>query len=155
MVILARKSQDICRPTRRIERLSQITAATMRTAVAAMGVAISCFATSSAAKADANTLRELYVDLNKCLATAAVRGAPGSELTIVFSLRRDGGLLGKPRVSFWSSKGGADQQRDFANQVATAFDKCLPISITDALGGAIAGRPLSMRFVVRPRETNI
>ena len=113
-----------------------------------------CFATPGLA-ADANTLRQLYEALNNCLSAASIRGAPGSELTIVFSLRRDGSLLGAPRISFWGLKGTTSEQRDFAKQVANAFDKCLPIPITAALGGAIAGRPLSMRFVVRPPQTNI
>jgi hypothetical protein len=121
--------------------------------VIALGSIGGCFATPSLA-VDANTLRQLYETLNICLNAAAIRGAQGSELTIVFSLRRDGTVLGAPRISFWSLKGTADEQRDFAKQVANAFDRCLPVPITSALGGAIAGRPLSMRFVVRPHETN-
>jgi hypothetical protein len=120
----------------------------------ATSVAMGCFAAPCPA-ADANTLRQLHDALDNCLSAASIRGTPGSELTIVFSLRRDGSLLGAPRISFWSLKGTTSEQHEFAKQVANAFDTCLPVPITAALGGAIAGRPLSMRFVVRPRETNI
>jgi hypothetical protein len=101
-------------------------------------------------RAPANTLQELFSQLDNCLVVP--NGAAGSELTVVFSLRRDGSLLGRPRISFAKLQGSATEQRAFAEGVASAFNKCLPASITDGLGGAIAGRPLTMRFVVRPRE---
>jgi hypothetical protein len=99
----------------------------------------------------ANTLQELFSQLDHCF--AAPKGATGSEVTVVFSLRRDGSLLGKPRISFAKLSGPATDQRAFAEGIASAFDMCLPALITDGLGGAIAGRPLSVRFVVRARET--
>jgi hypothetical protein len=94
-------------------------------------------------------LRELFAELDRCLVIS--KGAAGSELTVVFSLRRDGGLLGKPRISFSKLAGDAVEQCRFAEDIAKGFDRCLPVSITDALGGAIAGRPMSVRFVVRAR----
>jgi hypothetical protein len=100
----------------------------------------------------ANTLQELFSQLDHCLAVP--NGATGSELTVVFSLRRDGSLLGRPRISFAKLPGPAADQRAFAEGIASAFDRCLPALITNGLGGAIAGRPLSMRFVVRARETS-
>jgi hypothetical protein len=109
-------------------------------------------APASSLGAPANTLRELYAALERCLVTP--KGVVGSELTIVFSLRRDGGLLGKPRISFSKLAGDALEQHKFAENIAKAFDRCLPASITDALGGAIAGRPMSVRFVVHSREPN-
>jgi hypothetical protein len=106
----------------------------------------------AAASPPANTLRELFTQLNRCL--AAPTGNIGSELTIVFSLRRDGSLLGKPKITFAKLPGDVSDQRKFADGVVAAFDKCLPVAISEGLGGAIAGRPLSMRFVIRARETD-
>jgi hypothetical protein len=120
-------------------------------AVASAALAALIAPAASAQPAPANTLRALFAELQQCL--AAPGGPPGSELTIVFSLRRDGALLGKPRISFARLPGDAADERRFAAGVAAAFDRCLPVAITDALGGAIAGRPLSLRFVVRARQT--
>jgi hypothetical protein len=100
----------------------------------------------------ANSLRELSIELQKCL--VAPEGVAGSELTIVFSLRRDGALLGRPRISFSKLFGDAAEQRKFGEGVAAALNQCLPLPITDALGGAIAGRPMSIRFIVGRRQTN-
>src|ERR1039458_3163637 len=73
-------------------------------------------------------------------------------MTIVFSLKRDGSLLGTPRISHAKLLGDEQAQRDFAKSILAAFGKCLPISITDGLGGALAGRPMSFRITSRPRE---
>jgi hypothetical protein len=119
----------------------------------AVASALAAFASSSqAADRPANTLRELSAALHQCLVLPP--GPAGSALTIRFSLRRDGAVLGKPQITFAKLNGDAPEQRRFVDAVAAAFDRCLPAAITDALGGAIAGRPLSIRFVVRPRETN-
>ena len=107
---------------------------------------------ATASDAPANTLRDLFGQLNHCLVT--LKGNVGSELTIVFSLRRDGALLGKPKITFAKLPGDVSDQRKFAEGVEDAFNKCLPVAITEGLGGAIAGRPLSMRFVIKARETD-
>ena len=82
-------------------------------------------------------------------------GATGAEMTIRFSLKRDGSLFGKPQITFSKWAGDAADQRGFAEGIAAAFGRCLPAPITNGLGGAIAGQPLSLRFILRPRATDI
>jgi hypothetical protein len=105
---------------------------------------------SKAVGAPANTLRELFAGLNRCMAIAG--GPLGSEITIVFSVRRDGALLGRPRVTFAKLAGDIEAQRKLTTSIAAAFNRCLPLPISDALGGAVAGRPLSVRFLIRAPE---
>ena len=107
-----------------------------------------------AKSAPANTLRELTAAIGECVKSARA-GLPGSELTILFSLKRDGSLLGRPRISHAKLLGDSSAQRAFAGNVLAAFDKCLPLSITEGLGGAVAGRPMSFRVVNHPRKTDI
>lgn len=107
-----------------------------------------------AQSAPANTMRDLFMALNQCLLQAPP-GVAGSEITIVFSLKRDGSLLGRPRISHAKLLGDPDAQRSFSAGDLAAFGKCLPLGVTDGLGGAIAGRPLSAGIVSRPRETDI
>jgi hypothetical protein len=121
----------------------------LRTAALALLLAIS----SEAKSAPANSLRELYAALGECV--KAPVGVPGSEITVVFSLKRNGSLLGKPRISHAKLLGDANAQRDFVASVLAGFNRCLPISITDGLGGAVAGRPMRFRVIGRPRETRV
>lgn len=121
----------------------------MKTTALALLLAIS----SEAQSAPANSLRELYAALGECV--KAPTGLPGSELTVVFSLKRNGSLLGKPRISHAKLLGDASAQRDFVASVLAGFNRCLPINITDGLGGAVAGRPMSFRVIGRPRETRV
>lgn len=101
----------------------------------------------------ANTLQQLYQSIGHCLINS--RGAPGGEITLLFSLRRDGGLIGRPRVTYARLPQDAAAQSRFVESVVAAFDHCMPAQITDALGGAIAGRPLTLRIVSRRHETDI
>ena len=102
--------------------------------------------------APANTLRELWSELSACI--TAPSGNAGSDLTIIFAPKRDGSLLGKPRIAHSHLIGDPDAQRRFVEAAIIAVAKCLPVIITSELGGAIAGRPLSIRIVSRPRETD-
>ena len=92
---------------------------------------------SEARCAPANSLRQLFHALSDCV-TAPVAG--DSEITIVFSLKRDGALLGKPRISHAKLLGDEADQREFVRDVLMAFGRCVPVRITDELGAAIAGR---------------
>jgi len=106
---------------------------------------------AGAGEAPANSLRELFARLDQCLYTDSA-GRAGSEVAIQFSLKRSGELLGKPRIAFAKFRGDWFEQHRFVESLTVAIDRCFPISITDALGGAIAGRQLYLRFIVRARE---
>ena len=99
--------------------------------------------------APANTLRDLGARLEACLKTGHSRDelANGSEVTVLFALKRDGSLMGRPRITHSSLIGGVDDQRLFLAAVITAIDGCLPLAVTPGLGGAIAGRPIALRVV--------
>jgi hypothetical protein len=102
--------------------------------------------------APANTLSDLWRELSACV--KAPGDSAGSELTIIFALKRDGSLLGKPRITHSHLLGNADAQNAFVAGAVEALAKCLPASIKDDLGGAIAGRPLSIRIGRLPKETD-
>jgi hypothetical protein len=119
----------------------------------AMAASLALVPLGPAKAAPADTLRDLFKALNECLLKAPA-GIVGSEITIVFSLKRDGSLLGKPRISHARLLGDVDAQRSFAAGALAAFGRCLPLSVTNGLGSAIAGRPLSARVVSRAHETD-
>ena len=107
----------------------------------ALGLALA----ASPALAAANTLKGLGAALRACLAEA--RLAPGTEATVRFSLKRDGSLNGKPALTYAKlPKDEAERAADAA-EITRAFDACLPLPITPALGAAIAGQPFTMRII--------
>jgi len=97
--------------------------------------------------APADNLASLWRTLGACAKLDGVPpGALGSEVTVLFSLKRDGSLLGQPRITHSRLVGSGDDRRTFVAAALGAISHCLPIPITDGLGGAIAGRPLSLRL---------
>jgi hypothetical protein len=102
--------------------------------------------------AAANSLTELRSQLGACFVSKAQWRSSG-EITVNFSLRRDGSLIGRPHVSFL--KGDAAARQQVMDQAAAALDRCLPAKISDGLGGAIAGRPIRWLFMVHGKENGI
>jgi hypothetical protein len=121
--------------------------------VIAIALALTFVGPAAAAGGSINTIVELRRAFDACV--KAPSDGTGSELTIVFSLKRDGSLLGKPRITHSRLLGDPETQKRFVAAAIAAVEKCLPINITDALGGAIAGRPLSLRIVSRPKTTDV
>jgi hypothetical protein len=108
-------------------------------------------APSESPAAPANSLKALWRQLGACL--QAPSSAEGSEITIVFALKRDGSLLGTPRITHSRLVGDIDAQRAFVGDALKAFAKCLPLSVSDGLGGAVAGRLFSIRIRAQSKET--
>jgi hypothetical protein len=108
----------------------------------ALAVALGLGSSAQAAE-PANTLAAMFAQLNRCL--ASVELAPGVDVTVQFSLNRRGGLIGKPRLTHAHWPEGADATQTAAD-ISAGFDRCLPAAITDALGGAIAGRLIAYRL---------
>ena len=117
-----------------------------------VALALLAAAPAQAQSVAANSLPDLWRGLSRCI------GAPGdnagSELTIVFALKRDGTLLGMPRITHSHLMGDAEAQKNFVALAIGALEKCLPVKITDDLGGAIAGRLFAIRIGRRPKETD-
>jgi len=107
---------------------------------------------ASVARADepANSLAVMFAHVNLCMAT--VRLAPGTDVTVQFSLNRRGGLIGKPRITHAHWEGDDRDRRAAAVSIADGFDRCLPVAISDSLGGAIAGRLIAYRMRGRPAD---
>ncbi len=99
----------------------------------------------SAQQGPADTLEALGQALTACFQAPA--GSAGSVITVLVSLRRDGTVLGQPRITFSHLVGTPDRRRVFVAAALGALKACTPVAVTPGLGGAIAGRPFSIRFV--------
>jgi hypothetical protein len=111
---------------------------------AALLCLIGCLTSASAESAPANTLRELFPALTRCWHAPAQ--SEGSAVTVGITLRRDGTMFGQPTITYSKLTGDADAQKRFVASVLAALTACTPASITNGLGGAIAGRRILIRF---------
>ena len=112
-----------------------------------------CLTQAEAGEGGVNSLQQLTQVFRQC---ARIRvDSKGSEITVLFSLKRDGSLLGKPKITYSRLNGRLDDQKGFVAGVLTALSECFPLNISDGLGGAIAGRPLIIRFVGSPAPSSI
>jgi hypothetical protein len=66
-------------------------------------------------------------------------GPVGSRVTVVFMMKRDGSIFGKPRITYSHLEGGAEARGRFLDDAERAVSACLPFKVTPALGRAIAG----------------
>jgi hypothetical protein len=69
------------------------------------------------------------------------------EQTVRFSLRRDGTMFGEPRVTFVTATPDTRVRLLLTRAAVDAVRNCTPLRLTTSLGGAIAGRPIAVRFI--------
>ena len=94
------------------------------------------------------TLRALYPALAACWRSpAGLARLERTEVTARFALRRDGSVIGEPRITFATQPTDSKAFQLLADAARDAIRRCPPAAITPGLGGAIAGRPIALRFI--------
>jgi len=69
------------------------------------------------------------------------------QMSVRFAFKRNGEIIGTPRVTY-ATPGTPREVRDAYHQAITAaLERCTPLPFTSAMGGAIAGRPIAIRYV--------
>ncbi len=90
------------------------------------------------------TFGALREALSRCF--AAPPHAGGSVVTVRFSLRRDGAVFGRPRVTYLKLAGRPEDQAAFERAVAASLEACTPVRLDPDLAAVIAGQPLTLMF---------
>lgn len=94
-----------------------------------------------------NTQDEVVRFLSRCWMPPREVLHPGMEITIRFVFNRDGEVTGEPRFTYMTPGVGAAVRAVYQLSVVDTLNRCTPVKLTASLGGAIAGRPLALRFV--------
>lgn len=95
-----------------------------------------------------DTISDLFAMLRSCWAPPDGDAAqPGMQLAVRFSLRRDGSLIAPPRVTYATPKSPASARERYREAVTHSLDGCAPLPLSKGLGGAVAGRPIMVRYV--------
>jgi hypothetical protein len=71
----------------------------------------------------------------------------GMQYTVRLAFKRDGEMVAPPRVTYTSRDAPADIRGVYRDAVNAALKRCTPLHFTDGMGGAVAGRPIAIRFV--------
>ncbi len=102
---------------------------------------------ASAQGPDVDNLKEMFARLQKCWKSPLLpAGNPGMEITVMVSFKRDGAILGHPRITFESPNATDRERIIYRTAVMETLQRCTPLPFTDSMGAAIAGRPLRLKF---------
>jgi hypothetical protein len=99
-----------------------------------------------------NTLRELFAKLRICWRPPpASRANPGIDVTVIVSFNRNGDIIGHPKITYESEQATDNDRLMYRVAVMEALQRCTPMPFTEAMGGAVAGRPFAVQFQNRKR----
>jgi hypothetical protein len=97
---------------------------------------------------DLNTIGDLFAMLRSCWTPPSADVArKGMQMSVQFSFKRDGTLIAPPRVTYATPDASARMRDVYRQAIDDALAHCAPLPLTRGLGGAIAGRPIMIRYV--------
>jgi hypothetical protein len=97
---------------------------------------------------DLDTIGDLFAELRSCWTPPPADTArEGMQMSVRFSFKRSGELIGAPRMTFATAGVPADIRDTYLKAINASLDACIPLRFTGGLGGALAGRPIAIRYV--------
>jgi len=97
---------------------------------------------------DLDSIGDLFAALRSCWSPPPSDTArEGMQMSVRFSFKRTGEMIASPRLSFATAGISADTRATYLKAINASLDTCLPLKFTGALGGALAGRPIAIRYV--------
>jgi hypothetical protein len=97
---------------------------------------------------DLDTIGDLFAELRSCWSPPPPDTAhEGMQMTVRFSMKKSGELIGPPRLTFATSGVPADVRATYLKAINSSLDACVPLKFSDGLAGALAGRPIAIRYV--------
>jgi len=97
---------------------------------------------------DLDTIGDLFAALRSCWSPPPVDAArEDMQMTVRFSFNRSGGIIGAPRLTYATAGASADIRSAYLKAINASLDACMPLKFSGGLGGALAGRPIAIRYV--------
>ena len=91
--------------------------------------------------------KPMRVAVKKNVRTSIEQSRPGTQITVLMSFKRNGELFEQPRITFQSGDPSDAERTSYRTAMAETLKRCASLPFTEALGNALAGAPLTMRFV--------
>ena len=97
---------------------------------------------------DLDTIGDLFAELRSCWSPPPADTArEGMQMSVRFSFKRSGEIIAAPRMTFATAGVSADIRDTYLKAINASLDACMPLKFTGGLGGALAGRPIAIRYV--------
>jgi hypothetical protein len=97
---------------------------------------------------DLGTIGDLFAALRACWSPPPADAArEGMQMSVKFSFKRSGEIIAAPRLTYATPGVPAELRDTYLKAINASLDGCTPLTFTKGLGGAIAGRPIMIRYV--------
>jgi hypothetical protein len=97
---------------------------------------------------DLDSIGDLFAQLRSCWSPPPPDAArEGMQMSVRFSFKRSGEIIASPRMTFATAGVPQDTRATYLKAINASLEACAPLKFTDGLGGALAGRPIAIRYV--------
>jgi hypothetical protein len=97
---------------------------------------------------DLDTIGDLFAALRSCWSPPPADIArQGMQMSVRFSFKRSGEIIATPRVTYSTAGASGDTRAAYLKAINASLQACAPLKFTGGLGGALAGRPIAIRYV--------
>ena len=97
---------------------------------------------------DLDTIGDLFAALRSCWSPPPAEAArEGMQMSVRFSFKRSGEIIAAPRMTYATAGVSADTRATYLKAINASLNACVPLKFTGGFGGAVAGRPIAIRYV--------
>jgi hypothetical protein len=97
---------------------------------------------------DLDSIGDLFAALRSCWSPPPPDAArEGMQMSVRFSFKRSGEIIASPRVTYATAGVPGDTRDTYLKAINASLSACMPLKFTGGLGGALAGRPIAIRYV--------
>ena len=97
---------------------------------------------------DLDNIGDLFAELRSCWSPPpADSGREGMQMAVRFSFKRTGEIIAMPRLTFATAGVPTETRAAYLKAINASLSACVPLKFTAGLGGALAGRPIAIRYV--------
>ena len=97
---------------------------------------------------DLDTIADLFSALRACWTPPPEgKAQQDMQMSVRFSFKRPGAIFGTPQVTYSKRDVSSETREVYRKAIAASLDACAPLAFSKGLGGALAGRPILVRYV--------
>jgi hypothetical protein len=113
-------------------------------------VALACGAPARAEDSKVDNIKQVFERLSRCWRPPTAATTRPIDITVIVSFTRFGQILGHPKITYEAADATDDDRLAYRVAVMETLQRCTPMPFTEAMGGAVAGHPFTVRFRQNP-----